>query len=275
MIKNIKQFFKSRMVQTDIVLMVVITIWWLFVKPFSPDAIVDAKHFWSSTYMLISIMGGIFGLIISKYWGGYKSIIGKAILCFSVGLFLQSFGQLIYNYHTLVTKIEAPYPSLGDVGYFGSVLSYIYGVLLLGRATGLKVSSKTYSNKILTIVFPLLMLIFSYFFFLKGYQFDWSKPLTVFLDFGYPFGQAIYVSLTLLVLFVSRKFLGGIMRRPILLLLFALVVQYICDFNFLYQANHGSWYAGGWGDYLYAISYFIMTLAIIYIGFAFEKIKNS
>ena len=263
------------MVQVSVLLIVIITIWWLLIKPFDPEAIVDMKHYWSATYMLLSILGGIFGLVISKYWGGYRSLIGRAILCFSVGLFLQSFGQLVYNYYTLFAKIEAPYPSLGDLGYFGSIPAYIYGVLLLGRAAGLKISSKTYSNQILLVVFPLLMLIFSYFFFLKGYEFDWSNPLLVFLDFGYPFGQAIYVAWALLVLVVSRKFLGGIMRKPVLLLLFALIIQYLCDFNFLYQATRGNWYAGGWGDYLYAFSYFVMTLAIIYIGNAFNVIKES
>jgi hypothetical protein len=275
MYKKIEEFLRNRMVQVDILLLAVVTIWWFFIKPFNSEAIIDSKHIWSSTYMLISIIGGVFGLIISKYWGGYKSIIGKAILCFSVGLFLQSFGQLVYNYYTLFAKIETPYPSLGDLGYFGSIIAYIYGVSLLGRAVGLKFFSKISINQILAVVLPLLMLIFSYFFFLRDYQFDWSKPLTVFLDFGYPLGQATYVSLALLVLVVSIRSLGGMMKKPVLLLLFALIVQYLCDFNFLYQANHENWYAGSWGDYLYAVSYFIMTLAIIYIGSTFFRIKES
>ena len=257
MIKNLKQFLKSKMVQVSILLFLIVTIWWLFIKPFDHEAVVDSKHLWSATYMLISVLGGIFGLIISKYWGGHKSLIGKAILCFSIGLFLQSFGQLIYNYYTLFAKIEAPYPSFGDLGYFGSIPAYTYGVLLLGRAAGLKFSFKSFHNKILAILLPLLMLVFSYLFFLKDYQFDWSNPLTILLDFGYPLGQAIYVSIALLVFLASRRFLGGIMKKPVLLLLFALLVQYVCDFNFLYQANHGNWYAGDWGDYLYRFCFSI------------------
>lgn len=275
MIKTIGKFLKKRMVQVDILLLVIVTVWWLLIKPFNGDTIVDSKHLWSATYMFISILGGVFGLLISKYWGGYKSLIGKAILCFSIGLFLQSFGQLVYNYYTLFAKIETPYPSLGDLGYFGSIIAYIYGVALLGRVVGLKIFSKISIKQVLAIVLPLLMLIFSYLVFLKDYQFDWSKPLTVFLDFGYPLGQAVYVSIALLVLILSIKSLGGIMKKPILLLAFALIVQYVCDFNFLYQANHGSWYAGSWGDYLYAVSYFIMTLAIIYIGSTFFRIKEA
>ncbi|MFZ1019978.1 MAG: hypothetical protein WAN61_03255 [Minisyncoccia bacterium] len=275
MIKNLTQFLKHRMVQASVLLFFIITVWWLNVRPFSSEVFVSQKNIWSAIYMFMSILGGIFGLIISKYWGGSKSLIGRAILCFSIGLFLQSFGQLVYNYYTLFKNIETPYPSLGDLGYFGSILTYIYGVWLLGCAVGLKISSKTSRNQVLIVAFPLTMLIFSYFIFLKNYVFNWSHPLTIFLDFGYPLGQALYVSLAILVLFISRKFLGGIMKKPVLLLLFALIVQYVCDFNFLYQANNNNWYAGNLGDYLYAVSYFIMTIAIIYIGATFNKIKEA
>ena len=127
----------------------------------------------------------------------------------------------------------------------------------------------------LAVVLPLLMLIISYSTFLVGYQFDWSQPLTIFLDFGYPLGQAVYVSIAILVLLVSRQFLGGMMRKPVLLVLFALIVQYICDSNFLFQANRGTWYAGGPGDYLYAVSYFVMSVSLIYIAMCFKKIKDS
>ena len=267
-------FFQKLFIFISVTLFASIAIWWLQISPFDQNVLVDAKHLWSSSYLLISILGGCFGLIISTYWGGYRSVLGRAILAFSIGLFLQSFGQIVYNYYTLVSKIEAPYPSLGDVGYFGSIFAYIYGVLLLGHLSGSNISIRSIHNQIFAIVLPLLMLISSYLFFLKDYVFDWSKPLTIFLDFGYPLGQAIYVSFALLVLIVCRKFLGGIMKKPILLLVFALIVQYTCDFNFLYQANHGYWYAGSWGDFLYAISYLIMTLSLIYMGIAFNKIKN-
>jgi len=68
--------------------------------------------------------------------------------------------------------------------------------------------------------------------------------LVVFLDFGYPLGQAVYVSLALVVLLSLGKFLGGVMKRPVLLLLLAFILQYAADFNFLYShtMEHGhSW----------------------------------
>ncbi len=95
------------------------------------------------------------------------------------------------------------------------------------------------------------------------------------MDFGYPLGQAFYISIALLVFFTSRNFLGGVLKKPIIFLIVALFFQYISDFNFLYQASAGTWYVGGVGDYLYAVSYFVMALAIIYIGTVSQKIRTE
>ena len=262
----------NKMFQCVFLLFMVITVWWFFVSPLDPNAAVNEKNIWSSSYEIISLLGGIFGVLIARYWGGYKSVLGRATLAFSVGLFLQTFGQIVYNYYTLVMKIQAPYPSLGDVGYFGSVIAYIYGAILLGHATGLKLSLKSIKNQLVGILLPLIMLIFSYAIFLSSYQFTGNFLMT-FLDFGYPLGQAFYVSVALLVLYTSRKFLGGIMKKPILLLLIALFVQYVCDFDFLYKANNNTWYAGGPGDYLYVVSYLLMTVALISVGQVQQKLK--
>ena len=116
---------------------------------------------------------------------------------------------------------------------------------------------------------------FSYSFFLRDYQFDWSNKLKVFLDFGYPFGQAIYVSIAIMALILCKNVLGGIMKKPLTFMLLALVVQYFCDFMFLYQANAGTWYVGGVNDYMYFVSYFLMTISLIYIGGMFDHIKES
>jgi hypothetical protein len=53
------------------------------------------------------------------------------------------------------------------------------------------------------------------------------------------------------------------MRPKILLILFGLLAQYAADFTFLYQNHHGTWKAGGVNDYMYLISYFIMTIALV------------
>ncbi|MEK6883904.1 MAG: hypothetical protein AABY22_30015 [Nanoarchaeota archaeon] len=223
----------------------------------------------------MALFGAIFGSIISKSWGGFKSIVGRTIAFFSIGLFLQVFGQSVFSFYNLVLEVEIPYPSLADIGYFFSIPFYIFGVVLLGKASGAGLSFKSMGRKLQAILIPILALGLSYFIFLKGYEFDWSSPLRIFLDFGYPFGQAIYVSLALLVFLLSINFLGGMMRPKVLLILFALIVQYAADYNFLYQAYKGTWLNGGYGDYIYLLSYFLMTIALLNLGSVFEKIRES
>lgn len=247
------------------ILFALITGWWFMLRGDSSPT-KAALDLFGISYGTIALLGGIFGLFISKKWGGRKSIVGRAILMFSFGLLAQEFGQLAYGYYAIVKDVEVPYPSIGDLGYFGSVLFYIYGASLLAKASGVSFSLKTLGNKLQAIVIPTAILAVSYFIFLRGYEFDWSSPLTVFLDFGYPLGQAIYISITILAFLLSRKLLGGILRNRILFILFALAAQYAADFNFLYQSYHETWTTAGYGDYLYAVSYLLMTLSLLNFG---------
>jgi hypothetical protein len=197
------------------------------------------------------------------------------MIFFCIGLSLQIFGQTVFSIYNLVLKVDVPYPSLADVGYFLSIPFYAYATILLAKASGAGLSLKFVHKKIQAVTIPAVILIASYVVFLKGYEFDWSSPLRVFLDFGYPLGQAFYVSLALLVFILAKDSLGGLMRSKVLIILFALAVQYIADYNFLLQAYNGTWVNGGHGDYIYLFSYFIMSVALINLGSAFEKIQKS
>ncbi len=229
---------------------------------------------WGATYNVLALFGAISGFIISKSWGGYKSVLGRAIQIFSVGLFLQSVGQIISSYYLFTTN-EIPYPSYGDLGFFGSVIFYIYGTKQLARLAGVKINLKSFSEKILAILIPSVGLIASYLIFLKDHALDWSNPLSVLLDLGYPLGQALYVSIALLVFLFSRDVLGGIMRRPIFLFILALVAQYISDFTFLYQVSRELYIPEGINDLMYFISYFLMAISLISLGNVFNKIRNT
>ena len=220
---------------------------------------------WGSTYQVLAILGGIVGLFVAKRWG-FKSLLGKAILFFSIGLLLQSFGQTVDSYYNFFLNATIPYPSLGDVGFMGSVFAYIIASVFLLKATGIKVSIKSVKGKAIVIGLPLIVLVTCYFFFLQGYQFDWTNKIKIFLDFGYPLGQAAYVSIALMAYLMSKNYFGGTLRLPVVFLIIALVFQYVSDFTFLYQANANTWYVGGLNDFMYFISYTIMTLALIYIG---------
>jgi len=246
---------------------------WRFILFLTVDAgdLSSWSFAWGATYQIVAIWGAVAGLIVSQSWGGWKSTFGKALLLFSIGLLFQSFGQTVSNYYVYYTG-EVPYPGIGDIGFFGSIIFYISGIFLLAKVAGVKTSIKSFANKAQAILIPAVMVISSYLFFLRGYQYDLSNPIKTFLDFGYPIYQAIYVGIAILTLVLSRKYLGGMMRRPVLLFLFALIMQYIADFTFLYQTSRGLYIPGGINDFMYLVAYFIMATALIYTGSVFKKI---
>ena len=247
------------------ILLVALTGWFVYIHQLDLSLTLRVRQAWGSTYQVLAILGGIVGLFVAKRWG-FKSLLGKAILFFSIGLLLQSFGQTVDSYYNFLLNATIPYPSLGDVGFMGSVFAYIIASVFLLKATGIKVSIKSVKGKAIVIGLPLIVLVTCYFFFLQGYQFDWTNKIKIFLDFGYPLGQAAYVSIALMAYLMSKNYFGGTLRLPVVFLIIALVFQYVSDFTFLYQANANTWYVGGLNDFMYFISYTIMTLALIYIG---------
>lgn len=271
---NMTKIFQNSSSKISVVLFTILTAWWIFIHT-AAKGNENALLGFAATYGAMALFGGIVGLIASKRWGGAKSVVGRALLIISLGLFAQEFGQLTYAYITNIQHVEIPYPSVGDVGYFGSVLLYIYGIYLIAKTVGARISLKTAGNKLQAVVIPVVLLAMSYFLFLKGYEFDWSHPLTVILDFGYPLGQAVYISIALLAFSLSRKYLGGIMKNRILVLLAAFFFQYVADFNFLYQNSHETWVNGGYGDYLYLVSYFVMGVALIYFTSALGALHSG
>jgi hypothetical protein len=236
--------------------------WWVVNQiKFSPED--SANALFSDTYWVLPLIGALIGLWASKKWGGVKSLFGRSIFFFALGLFAQVFGQVVYTYYAQVQHIEAPYPSIGDIGFFGSIPLYAIAITMLAKTVGARFWRASAGRKAIALSLVIILLAMSYTVFLKEYEMDWSSPLTVLLDFGYPLGQAIYVSLALLAYILSRGLLGGIMKNKILLLLAAFVIQYTADYSFLYRFNRDQWYAGDFSDFIYLCAYFLMTVALL------------
>lgn len=250
-------------------------IWWISFQHVLSAQGLSVQWFESGTYGGVALIGAIIGFIVFRKWGGLKSIIGKSLLFFSLGLLAQEMGQLIYTYYVYVDKIQIPYPSWGDVAYFGSVLLYITAVIYLARAAGVGLSLKNIKYKVIAVLLPIILLVVSFSILLHNHHYDTSKPLTVFLDAGYPIGEALYISIAIVAYLLSRKLLGGVLKPGILLVLFALCVQYSADFSYIYLTNRNTYTPGDYNDLLYLISYYFMTIAMLNFYVIYKKIKTK
>jgi hypothetical protein len=257
-----------------IVFFVVITIWWisLFVRGQQSGT---ENDIFTSVYGAVAFWGGIAGLVIAKKWGGFKSILGKAFGSFALGLLAQFVGQICYSYYIIVLGMEVPYPSIGDFAFFSTGFLYAFGSIQLIRSLGIRPALKTYQGRIGAILIPLLWAFSSYFFFLRGYVFDWSSPVVIILDLASPIIDGVYISLIILVYLLSKKFLGGIMKFPVLFLMVAVFSQAIADYVFIFRASREMVYSGGVSDYIYLLSYTLMTIALMYLGFVFKKLTDG
>jgi hypothetical protein len=248
--------------------------YWVYVALRHLQGESNTAQTFAALYGVMALIGGIIGLRVSKAWGGSKSLIGRSLLFIALGLLFQEIGQLTYSAYSYLFHVNIPYPSLGDIGYFGSVLFYIAGALSLKKALSVQKVTQTTRSKVWVFVIPLAILGLSYYVFLKGYSFDFHHPLTVFLDFGYPLGQAFYISIALTLYVLSSRYLGGIMKPLVILLLSALALQYASDFLFLYQTSNDTWKTAGFDDLLYLASYFVMTISLIKFGKIMERIRQ-
>lgn len=276
--KNTKSLFSNKSAVILAVLFLAFVIWRVILLRLpNTDEInfsLTSIFWWGGFYQIIAILGGITGIVVAQHWGGFKSLLGRSISVISIGLLLQAFGQSVATYY-VYTNLGGLYPSLADIGFFGSVVMYIYGGITLVSLAGGKIALKSAKGKWIAFVIPVILLTASYFAFLQGYEFDYTNKLKILLDFGYPLGQALYVSMAITALLLSRNMLGGVMRSPILILLAAFIFQYLSDYMFLYQNSHGTYIAGGVVDVMYLISYFIMSMSIVRFGVAIDQIKQT
>lgn len=270
----VEVFRKDRIALLVVILFVIFTGWWAYIQFILKEENKLLSDLFTSTYGVMALIGGIAGVRISMKWGFIRSILGRAIFVLSLGLLFQELGQLMYTYYIYYLKIEVPYPSLGDIGYFGSVILYAYGVLLIAKASGVRFTLKNVESKIQAVIVPLVILTGAYVLFLMGNSPDFANPIKLLLDFGYPLGEAFYISVALLTYLLTRGVLGGVMRSSILFLLFALLVQFVSDFTFLYQVSREAWTISGINDYMFLCAYFLMTIGILRLNHIYDKLRE-
>lgn len=232
------------------------------------SGITDARfgYFFAFSYSFIPIIGGVVGFNNAEKWGFFKSSMGKALLFLSLGLIAWGYGELIWSYYNFFLKDAIPYPSLADVCYILSYPLWALGVWYLGPATGVKFGLKNKSGKILLGLIPLIMIIFSYYFLIivarHGVLPQGGGVLKAFFDLAYPVGDVVITTLSLLIYGLSFRYLGGLFKVPIILLLTGIVVNYLADSAFSYTTTINTFYNGSWVDLLFITSLFLMSFSV-------------
>lgn len=216
---------------------------------------------------ILPLLGGLFDIIESKKWGGVKSAIGRSIISLSLGLITWGAGMIVWNYYLFFTDIEIPYPSLADVFFIMSWPLWTYGIFQLSIATGAKFTARKKKGKLILFIIPIVIALASYyllFHIARGGVIQWNgnELLKSFFDLFYPLGDIVILTITVLVYLLSKEYLGGIGKKPVLLLLTGFLMNYFSDFMFSYTTTKGTYFNGHLVDSLFVTVMFILSLGI-------------
>ncbi|MBU1104792.1 hypothetical protein L6255_03360 [Candidatus Parcubacteria bacterium] len=257
------------------ILFALFSLWWILIQflnlnetPFNGDLFADL-------YGILALWGAVVGFIASQNWGGYKSYVGKAVSFFSWGLLFQFLGQLSYTIIYRVSGVENAYPSVGEIFFVLTIPSYIFAVFYLAKSSGITITLKKFSSKVSALFIPTGLVFLSYLLFLKNYSSEGSAGIGLYLDYFYPLAQACFVSLAILTYRLTRKTLGGIMKNKVTFILFSLVFQYFADSMFIYETRAETWLPGGTSDYLFVISYFLMTIGLLRFYEVYKELQTK
>lgn len=225
------------------------------------------NYLYGLSFALAPLIGGIMGFFIAKSWGLFKSLVGKAVLFISGGLFTWGLGGMIWSYYNFFLSNPVPYPSLADFGFLASYPLWTIGVISLPRAIGGKFGFKRWYGKLFIVFIPFFVLALSYYlvvFVTKSAVVfaPFTSYVKLFFDIAYPAGDAILLT-TALILGVSFKFFGGKYKLSIYSILIGFIALYIADFLFSYTTTANIYYNGSIVDLAFTIGLSLVTFGVL------------
>jgi len=260
-------FFKQRSIQILFAIYAISIPYWAWIQV-TGQINTPHNYIWSLIVLgILPVIGGIFGIILSRKWGFLKASLGRAIFFLSAGVMAWGIGSVIWAYYNLVLGVEVPYPSFGDVGYLMSYPFYALGLINLGKGMGAYHKLKTRLGKVALVLVPVLGMAVTYFIFIsiaRGGEFDYqdSSLLKILFDIGYPLGDATVVTAIGLIYGLSYKVFGGKFKWPINLLFAGQLLLYFGDFFFSYGTTQGTYYIGNLNDLLFVHALFLIAVGV-------------
>jgi hypothetical protein len=206
---------------------------------------------------LIIFVSAWIGINIAKSFT-LKSVLGKSILLISLGMLSWGIGALIWLYYNLASQTEVPYPSLADIGFLLMIPLSAYGLFLLLRNIKITIDA---ISMLKIVILPLLVFILTYRIFILGKLAENVSTLQKIFNILYPLGDAIFLSLTIVILSLIR---GGKLFKPIGIICFGFIIEAIADFSFSWTTSIGTYYSGNWVDILFAFGFCAIGAGIYY-----------
>lgn len=253
----------------------VLVVYWVVLN-FSGKTESTWNYLYSFLFSLTPLLGGLVGADYARFWGFTKSAIGRAILYTSLGLFSWGAGSMIWSYYNFFLNVPAPYPSISDVGFIGSIPLWMVGIINLSKATGAKFGLRHIRGRFFILAVPILVISVSYYLLViiarDGFITNTEEGiLKVFFDLAYPISDVVILTTALIIFGLSLNYFGGKYKVSILAILFGFFFMYIADFIFSYTTTQGTFYNGSFGDLIFTIALSLLTFGLL----GFNQLKGK
>lgn len=217
---------------------------------------------------LIPIIGSTVGFAVARSWGGFKSRLGKAIIFYSLGLLAWGcgvVGWLIYIY--ILGRTEVPYPSPADFVYMLAQIMWYTGSLLIAGVIGAQYAIKSRYGWVKAVLASVLAVGLSYLLLVtvarQGSLESTGLSMQTFFDFYYPIATALSLTLVTVVYLLSRKYLGGLYKKSIIVLFVGFIFQFFGDFTYTWTTTIEVYHNGHWADMLFTTAMLTLTWGLL------------
>lgn len=217
---------------------------------------------------LIPVVGSLIGLAVARSWGGLKSRLGRAITFYSLGVLAWGcgvIGWLIYIY--ILGETEVPYPSPADFVYMLAQIMWYAGSLTIAGVIGAQYAIKSRFGWLKAVFASALAVGLSYLLLVTvardGSLESTGLSLQTFFDFYYPIATALSLTLVTVVYLLSRKYLGGIYKKSIIVLFIGFIFQFLGDFTYTWTTTIETYHNGHWADILFTTAMLTLTWGLL------------
>jgi hypothetical protein len=225
----------------------------------------------------IPVIAGLFA--VNRY--GVKNARGKVLIFFTVGVFCNLMGNLIFEYYYIVDKNNIPSPSAID--YFDLIYYPFFLAALVIEVKLAHVNWKRLHKKIL--ILPVLLsivltIIVSYLSIYKAYD-PTVNLIANIVNMSYGVGDLILIIISLFLFVLVKEYEGGRMAKILWLLLISLCFQIVGDIFlaiYLTQYNNEVWFYKSFFDSISMVSSLLTAAMLFEYGFSINdayKIAKS
>lgn len=223
----------------------------------------------------IPVFGGLIGLKRFAEWGKFKSVIGRAVFWLSTGMLLWGIAIAIWTYF-LSVEVLLPYPSIADYVFVFSSISHIVGLVFLSRVVGVSQGLRTFNGKMVALFVTFVLVSFSYYVIVivahnNVLVLPTDTVIQSFFNYAYTIASLIDITIIGAIYFVSRKYLGGTFKIPVLTLLVGFLIHFFAIFFFVKTISSGAYFNGNIADILFTIAVFLESLGLVSLDPDYSK----